>query len=181
MYAEEITQSRIARSVPASAASKHKRLAAIRHRIASWTRQKMAGAALSLGVLSGLIVYGVLYLAVPSPEPTVSASCQITATKLVPGAIIRITYHISSSQAFQVGLGAGLYDNNGNDHSSGYGDISNFTLPKGRTSVSRPVLLPPNLPVGYYEITGEIWPANEISGNGINTYADPTCGYFTLR
>ena len=68
-----------------------------------------------------------------------------------------------------------------NDHSTGYGDISDFTLPQGWISTSRPVLLPQSLPEGYYEITGELWPANEIGAPGFNTYADPTCGYFTVR
>jgi hypothetical protein len=167
---------------PAERESQHKRLDAIRQRIASWTRQKVAGAALSLGVLSGLIVYGVLYLAlVPSPQLTVTASCEVLSGKLVPGVITRITYHINANESFQAGLGAGLYDNAGHDHSTGYGDIDDLTVPKGLTSASRPVLLPQNLPAGYYEITGEIWPANEIGQNGINTYADPTCGYFTVR
>lgn len=167
---------------PAERETQHKRLVAIRQRIASWTRKKVAGAALSLGVISGLIVYGVLYLALaPSPQLTVTASCAVVSGQLVPGAIIRITYHINDNESFQAGLGAGLYDNAGHDHSTGYGDIDDLTLPKGLTSASRPVLLPQNLPAGYYEVTGEIWPANEIGQNGIGTYADPTCGYFTVR
>ncbi|HTX84189.1 MAG TPA: hypothetical protein VME44_18545 [Streptosporangiaceae bacterium] len=162
--------------------SKHKRLDVIRQRIASWTRRKVAGAALSLGVISGLIVYGMLYVTLaPSPQLTVTASCAVVSGQMVPGAIIRITYHINANESFQAGLGAGLYDNAGHDHSTGYGDLSDLPLPKGPISASRPVLLPPKLPAGYYEITGEIWPANEIGQNGVNTYADPTCGYFTVR
>jgi hypothetical protein len=167
---------------PAERESQHKRLDAIRQRIGSWTRQKAAGAALSLGVLSGLIVFGVLHLALAhSPQPTVTASCEVVSGKLTPGAIVRITYHINASESFPAGLGAGLYDNAGHDHSTGYGDLSDLPLPKGLSSASRPVLLPQNLPASYYEITGEIWPANEIGQNGVNTYADPTCGYFTVR
>jgi hypothetical protein len=167
---------------PTERESQHKRLDAIRQRIASWTREKVAGAALSLGVLSGLIVYGVLYVALaPSPQLTVTASCEVLSGQLAPGVVTRITYHINANESFQAGLGAGVYDNAGHDHSTGYGDIDDVTLPKGLTSISRPVLLPQNLPAGYYEITGEIWPANEIGQNGFNTYADPTCGYFTVR
>ena len=99
---------------PAKPERQLNRLLAIRQRIANWTRQKMAGVALSLGVLTGLIIYGVLYLAVlGSPQLTVSASCRVIGDNMIPGAIIRITYHINSSERFQVGLGAGIYDNNG--------------------------------------------------------------------
>jgi hypothetical protein len=167
---------------PAKRESQRKRLDAVRRRIENWTRQKMAGVALSLGVVSGLIVYGVLYpVLAPSPQLTVTASCAVVSGKLVPGAIIRITYHINANESFSAGLGAGVYDNAGNDHSTGFGDLSDVALPKGPSSISRPVLLPPKLPASYYEITGEIWPPNEIGTNGKSTIADPTCGYFTVR
>jgi hypothetical protein len=165
---------------PAERESQRKRLDTIRLRIGSWTRRQMTGAALSFGVVCWLIVLGVLYLAL-AHGPTVTASCKVVSGQRTPGSIIWITYHINASESLQAGLGAGVYDNNGNDHSTGYGDIDDFALPKGLTSVSRPVLLPQDLPASYYEVTGEIWPANEIGQNGFNTYADPTCGYFTVR
>jgi hypothetical protein len=75
-------------------------------------------------------------------------------------------------------LGAGLYDEKGNDHSNGDGDVSSFTLKQGNSSPSRPVTIPAHLPPGKYELDAEIWPANAVGQNGINDLTDATCGYF---
>jgi hypothetical protein len=161
--------------------SQRKRLDPIRQRIANWTHTMMIGVALSLGLLSAGVVFGLYALLAPSPQLTVTVSCAVVSGQLVPGAIVQITYHINANESFPAGLGAGVYDNAGNDHSTGYGDQPDLMISKGQTSISRPVLLSPKLPAGYYEITGEIWPPNEIGTNGKNTIADRTCGYFTVH
>jgi hypothetical protein len=81
----------------------------------------------------------------------------------------------------QVGLSAGLYDEEGNDRSNGDGDISSYTLEEGNSNPSRPVTIPRHLPAGRYEIDAEIWPANEIGQNGINDLTDARCAYFTVH
>jgi hypothetical protein len=96
------------------------------------------------------------------------------------GAIIILTYHMSLQTAGVVGLSAGIYSKSGNDYSTGYGDISGIQLLKGLVTESRPLLIPPNLPAGTYEIDAEIWPANEVGENGVNTIADTTCAFFSV-
>jgi hypothetical protein len=80
----------------------------------------------------------------------------------------------------QVGLGAGVYDEQGNDQSNGDGDVSDTTLQEGQSDPSRPVTIPTGLPAGTYEIDAEIWPANEIGKNGVNDLTDAVCGSFKV-
>lgn len=93
---------------------------------------------------------------------------------------VQLTYHIDSSTPRQVGLGAGLYDEQGNDHSNGDGDVSSATIQQGQSSPSRAVIIPANLPPGKYELDAEIWPPNEIGQNNINELVDATCTYFNI-
>jgi hypothetical protein len=92
-----------------------------------------------------------------------------------------MTYNMTLNHGDTVGLGAGIYDESGNDHSTGDGDIGSIYLPPGPDTKSRPVPIPGNLPPGTYEIDAEIWPPNEVGQNGANTLADATCAYFSVR
>jgi hypothetical protein len=91
-----------------------------------------------------------------------------------------MTYEINSNEPVKAGLGAALYDNQGNDHSTGYGDIDSALIPAGQSNRSRPVQFPSNLPAGRYEMDAEIWPDNEVGKNGANTLADATCAFFKV-
>lgn len=93
----------------------------------------------------------------------------------------QMTYEVHSNEPVAVGLGAALYDNQGTDHSTGYGDIDSILLPSGQSSKTRPVLIPSNLPAGRYEVDAEIWPSNKVGKNGANTLADATCTFFKVR
>lgn len=123
-----------------------------------------------------------------SPTPTLltpSASvmtlmCRLNGKRLGPGVTVQLTYKVYSPVARQVGLGAGLYDEQGNDHSNGDGDVSVFMLQQGQSNPSRPVTIPTNLPPGKYELDAEIWPANEIGQNGVNDIIDATCANFDV-
>jgi hypothetical protein len=112
--------------------------------------------------------------------PQITLTCTLGRTQIRPGATIELTYNVNSTTTRQVGLGAGLYDEQGNDHSNGDGDISSFTLKQGSGNPSRPVTIPAKLPPGRYELDAEIWPANQIGQNGINDFVDAACARFAV-
>jgi hypothetical protein len=106
--------------------------------------------------------------------------CTLNQTTLRPGITVQLTYEIDTNQPTPAGLGAGLYDNQGKDRSTGYGDINSLSLPAGRSTKSRSVKIPANLAPGKYELDAEVWPANEVGANGANTLADGTCEHFRV-
>jgi hypothetical protein len=93
---------------------------------------------------------------------------------------VQLTYYVNSPVTRQVGLGAGLYAEQGKDDSNGDGDVDSIVLQQGWSSLSRPVTIPTSLRPGQYELDAEIWPANEIGQNGVNDLADATCTYFNV-
>lgn len=95
------------------------------------------------------------------------------------GQKIKLTYEIYAPTPVHAGLGAGLYDNAGNDHTNGTGDRDDVPLTVGRQNVTRQIEIPRDLTGGRYEITAEVWPANRI-GSGA-TLADDSCTTVTLR
>ena len=111
---------------------------------------------------------------------TITVSCALSQISLRPGMTVQLTYHIHASSATTVGLGAGLYDSQGNDHSTGTGDIDSIAIPAGASIESRPVPIPAGLPPSTYELDAEIWPPNEIGDTGVNDYADATCTLFAV-
>lgn len=122
----------------------------------------------------------------PTPAPTstvkpasITARCSISQS-LKPGVTLQLTYQISTSSAVLAGLGAGLCDNQGNDHSNGRYDRDAFPLTAGSHTYTRLVAIPASLPPGRYELDAEIWPPNHVGQNGYNTWADATCGYMTV-
>ncbi len=77
-----------------------------------------------------LLVIGLLIGRVYGAPVATSVGCTITGS-LQPGQTVELTYHFDSSAARQIGLGAGLYDNTGKDHSTGHGDIGSYQLAPG--------------------------------------------------
>jgi len=112
-------------------------------------------------------------------KATLTVTCSAHG-RPVPGETITLTYNIDTNERMQVGLGAGLYDENRNDQSTGFGDVDQLQLPAGQTSGSRLVEIPNGLPSGRYELTLELWPPNEIGKQGVETFADPTCGLINI-
>jgi hypothetical protein len=115
----------------------------------------------------------------PIPTAVIRVKCSISQ-QLRPGITVQLTYDIESSHGLTVGLGAGLYDNVGTDHSTGYGDLDSVPLAIGKNTETRPVLIPGSLPPGRYELDAEIWPQNKVGTNGANTLAEATCAYFDV-
>lgn len=111
---------------------------------------------------------------------SMTLSCSLSQQRLRPGMTVQLTYHVDSPVIRQAGLGAGLYDAQGNDDSNGDGDVDSIALHQGWNSLSRPVTIPANLQPGQYELDAEIWPANEIGQNGVNDLIDATCTYFKV-
>jgi len=144
----------------------------------SWTKVLYA--------LTGMAVAGVAFWTVVWPhlphhhQLEITATCSLGHGRIVPGITTMLTYTIGSNQAATVGLGAGIYNNLGNDESTGYGDVASFPLKAGNNTYSRPVYIPSSLGSGRYEVDGEIWPANEVGAPGANTYAGPTCAWFSV-
>ena len=116
----------------------------------------------------------------PATVSSMKLTCSLSQKRLRPGMTVQLTYHVDSPAARQVGLGAGLYDEQGNDDSNGNGDIASMSLQEGWNSPSRPVTIPANLAPGQYELDAEIWPANEIGQDGVNDLIDTTCTYFNV-
>jgi hypothetical protein len=92
-----------------------------------------------------------------------------------------MTYRITSSEDRWVGLGAGLYDDEGTDHSTGDGDQDSVEVRTGSSSTTRPVLIPKNLPRGHYELNGEIWPENRVGAEGAELLREAPCARFVVR
>lgn len=113
-------------------------------------------------------------------SPDLNLHCSLNTRALHPGITVTMTYNATLNQADVVGLGAAIYDNSGNDQSTGYGDVDRIQLPSGQSRNSRPLPIPSNLPSGRYEIDAEIWPPSEVGQNGANTIADARCAYFTV-
>jgi hypothetical protein len=114
-----------------------------------------------------------------TPRPNVAVTCNLP-TDLRPGRTVTLVYNINATQPVKVGLGAGLYDTNGSDYSDGTGDVDEYALGAGRVTASRPFTVPTGLDSGRYELVAEIWPANQIGAEGVNTLADQPCGYIDI-
>jgi hypothetical protein len=142
-------------------------------------RARQAVLALSLS-LALLLLIGLVIGHAVARQVTTTVSCTLSKS-LQPGQTAQLTYHFVSSGGQPIGLGAGLYDSSGNDHSTGHGDIGSYTVMAGRTSRTRPVPIPARLPAGRYELDAELWPANEVGANGIQTIATAACGYLTVQ
>lgn len=98
-----------------------------------------------------------------------------------PGTTVQLTYRVTSSEDLRVGLGAGLYDDAGNDHSTGEGDQDSVEIPVGTSNLTRPVLVPRDLARGHYELNGEIWPENRVGAEGAELLREAPCARFVVR
>jgi hypothetical protein len=130
----------------------------------------------------------------PTPTPMVSQSrstvpgplrlslhCTLQDPVVRAGTTVEMTYDFSSNEIAEVGLGVGLYDDQGTDYSDGTGDIDTYLLVAGKSAKTRPVNIPGNLHPGTYELDAEIWPPNKIGADGANTLAEDTCAFFTVH
>jgi len=117
-----------------------------------------------------------------TPGPLhLAVNCALNPAHVHRGITVQLTYEIGLNRPMQAGLGAGLYDNQGNDHSNGYGDIDSVFLPAGNTTKTRPVVIPASLAPGRYELDAEVWPPNKVGANGANTRGSAICSYFRVR
>ncbi|MGH3900861.1 MAG: hypothetical protein ACRDTA_21980 [Pseudonocardiaceae bacterium] len=100
--------------------------------------------------------------------------------RIQPGELIGLIYDIDSPAAVDVGLGAGLRNEQETDHSTGLGDVDARQLPAGSQRVTRQFMVPTGLAPGFYELTAEVWPANQIGIDGVETLAEGPCGIVTI-
>ncbi|MFB7452686.1 hypothetical protein [Streptomyces sp. NPDC056194] len=115
----------------------------------------------------------------PAGEMTVTCKVLDDLQNVQRGRRIELTYEIYTPTPVHAGLGAGLYDNAGNDHANSTGDRDDVSLTAGRQNVIRQIEIPRHLTGGRYEIAAEVWPANQV-GSG-ETLADDSCTTVTLR
>jgi len=159
--------------------------------LAASTDHSSARPTLATGAKATPSASGAASTSVPSSSPSASSSstsapldlklqCSLNTQSLRPGITVIMTYHITLNQEDAVGLGAAIYDNSGNDHSTGRGDINTIILPPGQLTKSRRVPIPSNLSSGRYEIDAEVWPPNEVGKNGVNTVTGATCAHFSV-
>jgi len=140
------------------------------------------------GVLAGIFLSNHSSASPTPPSPSPSEKLNISvACKIPPGVHsgeqITATYTITSNQEVKVGLGAGVYDSGGTDHSTGTGDQDGYQLRAGTQKVTRIIALPAGLSADQYEIDAEIWPDGRIGANGANganVLAEATCGTFSV-
>jgi hypothetical protein len=122
---------------------------------------------------------------VSSPIPSPSQKLNISVACKIPRAVhegerITAIYSITSNRSVKVGLGAGVYDSGGNDHSTGTGDEDGYQLTVGSQAVTRIIVLPTGLSADQYEIDAEIWPNGDIGATRANVLAEATCGFFNV-
>ncbi len=147
-----------------------------RARRISFTLAGVAGA-VAVGAASAL-VSGAVSPEAPAP---ITLTCNLNSAHLRPGMTVALTYAIESKQPIQVGLGAGIYDDQRNDYATGTGDIDSIQLVQGDNTKTRIVPIPTDLPSGTYELTAEVWPPNEVGQDGVETLADTPCATFSVQ
>jgi hypothetical protein len=114
------------------------------------------------------------------PAPTLQLVCALEPASPKPGQQATVTYTITSNTTRNVGLGAGIYDDEGDDSSTGTGDIDSFPVEVGKQTTTRILPVPRSLKPGTYEITAELWPPNAIGADGTDTLVDSTCATITV-
>jgi hypothetical protein len=115
----------------------------------------------------------------PIKQLNLSVSCRVPSG-VHEGEQITVVYAITSNKSVKVGLGAGVYDSGGTDHSTGTGDEDRYQLAAGTPTVTRIIALPSGLSSGQYEIDAEIWPSGEIGASRVNVLTEATCGFFKV-
>ncbi len=168
-------------------------LHALEEFLQGWQRVLAAAAGVLGGLAAVYAAYVVLFGAgsdgqtttsaqssVPSPSRSLSVRCRLDRPPR-RGATIQLTYRFASSEDMRVGLGAGLYDDEGNDQSTGYGDRDSVEIPTGTSTATRPVLVPGDLSPGHYELNGEIWPENRVSAAGAEVLQEAACANFAVH
>lgn len=139
----------------------------------------IGGLLVGIAAVAGVLVTMLANLHHETPRPSVAVTCT-APTNLRPGRTVTLVYNISATKPVKVGLGAGLYDPDGSDYSDGSGDVDEYALGAGRVTASRPFTVPTGLDRGRYELVAEIWPANNIGAEGVDTLADQPCGYIDI-
>jgi hypothetical protein len=155
-----------------------------RKSIPAWVRRVSGWVWGVIALIIGTTIAGLVLLIVESPsspKARIAVVCE-GPRSMKPGEVVILTYTISSSVARDVGLGAGLYDEAGDDHSTGFGDVDSLRIEKSpRNIAKRQFEIPAKLSAGRYEVQAEIWPANEVGVDPANTFAEGQCGSLTVR
>ena len=142
------------------------------------TSIRVAGVAGAIAVAAATtLLTGVVAPEAPAP---ITLACSLNSAHPRPGMTVTLTYAIQSKQPMQVGLGAGIYDDQRNDSSTGTGDIDSIQLVQGDNTKTRIVPIPKDLPSGTYELTAEVWPPNKIGADGAEILADTPCATFSV-
>ncbi|WP_433081339.1 hypothetical protein ACQP1P_45810 [Dactylosporangium sp. CA-052675] len=112
------------------------------------------------------------------PTPGQGVSIAVTCALITqPGddRNFRVSVNIVSRQPATVGVGVSLYDDSGEDLSTGAGDIDSLNIGAGET----PLLLQPRAPQilrRRVEVRVELWPPNKIGQEGARLLGEAVCG-----
>jgi hypothetical protein len=101
--------------------------------------------------------------------------------RAIPGAQVTLKAVILAGRARVVDLGAGLYDEDGEDSSTGFGDLDSYQLVSGGQEPERLLEIPASLKPGRYEVVAELWNARDKGVNGKEAIGEATCATFTVR
>lgn len=114
----------------------------------------------------------------PLAKDEVTVDCRLQPARPRPGQVAILTYAIEAVRDGTVALGAGVYDEAGEDQSEGTGDQDRYVARHGRHLVSRPMVVPAGLRAGRFEIVAELWPPDDI-GQG-DSIAEANCAVITV-
>jgi len=130
----------------------------------------------------------------PTAAPTTTAAAVLTPLKAADvtvdcavspapqlGSAVTMTYTLTATRPGTVGLGAGVVDENVNDHGvDDSGDRNSYALHAGIQQYTRTLRLPAKLPKGSYDISAEVWPTGQVGKDGVETLTDETCATLTV-
>lgn len=112
---------------------------------------------------------------------TVDLTCDGLNLQMRGGDEIGLVYEITSSRDGAVGLGASLYEIGGDgEHWDAAHNLDLVEVHAGREPVSRPFVIPADVPPARYELVGEVWPGGEVGKEGADTLDDEVCGVVTI-
>ncbi len=149
------------------------------------------------GVTAALVAVAMIRPATTDPEHSsvdatggsldLSVTCTLDPRTPTPGVTAILTYTITSNSPAAVGMAADIHrkvDESDADTSYhiGLGDVASHQIQAGTNPpISRPIMIPANLPAGDYTVVGEVWPANRIDADAVDTYDDNDCAEFTVQ
>lgn len=102
----------------------------------------------------------------PGPDDmNLSMTCRGLQTQMQGGDQVDLDYQLTVSSTRQVGLGASLYEVDGDGaYWDDAHDVESVDVRPGQPPISRPFVIPVGTPAGTYRLAGEVFPGGEVGG-----------------